>query len=423
MVICQLRAEASVDCFAEVFFSEDLVRTLGDVLEALVSELNRELAPAVSVFLRAAMKDRPRICIIAGEDLAAMAGAYHKLVKLQRGVMMRIEVADRPKLFPPRWDEGQRRAVGDLLSGLRKKHGCVIKPCFATSSVQLIGGAKEQATVAAAIRRFMAQARYETRIYVPTKLRERAEAALSSLEGLSVARDRARLVLSSLDYSAILHARQAVSEVLVSHAGWHGDKDCCVCYDVCEDRLATCGHRLCEGCGADYIAGATVAQQVPVCCPSCSEPLFPEDLSRFTSTLDDVYAAGVATFMAHHREEYAYCHTPDCAQILDNTLEAARCPVCLHTQCPRCGAPPHPEETCAAAEARRLTECSQEAVVARHSGHIVEALLAPFCPGCKLAFVDFDNCFAIQCSICAAGFCGFCLENCTPADPHTHTAS
>ena len=73
-------------------------------------------------------------------------------------------------------------------------------------------------------------------------------------------------------------------------------------------------------------------------------------------------------------------------------------------------------------EAMRLAlgeGCDQR--VARHRSHIAEDILTLKCPrvGCRQAILDFDGCFAITCSNCQCGFCGWCLVDCGD-DAHQH---
>jgi hypothetical protein len=52
---------------------------------------------------------------------------------------------------------------------------------------------------------------------------------------------------------------------------------------------------------------------------------------------------------------------------------------------------------------------------------IVDEILTLRCPRCKIAFVDFVNCFALTCSNknCNAGFCAWCLFD-AGNDAHQH---
>ena len=63
----------------------------------------------------------------------------------------------------------------------------------------------------------------------------------------------------------------------------------------------------------------------------------------------------------------------------------------------------------------------RNAAVHRHRLHIVENILTLHCPreGCRAAVFDFDGCFAVSCSNCRAGFCGWCMRDCG-GDAHAH---
>ena len=54
--------------------------------------------------------------------------------------------------------------------------------------------------------------------------------------------------------------------------------------------------------------------------------------------------------------------------------------------------------------------------------HVIETILTLACPRCKQAFVDFDGCFALKCSRCAAAFCAYCLADCG-RDAHQHVGT
>ena len=55
----------------------------------------------------------------------------------------------------------------------------------------------------------------------------------------------------------------------------------------------------------------------------------------------------------------------------------------------------------------------------RLRNHIVEEILTLKCPRCSQAFLAFDGCFALSCSACPCGFCGWCLKDCGK-DAHQH---
>ena len=72
------------------------------------------------------------------------------------------------------------------------------------------------------------------------------------------------------------------------------------------------------------------------------------------------------------------------------------------------------------AELKRLAaldERARKVLVAR--AHVVDKILTLSCPRCQQAFVDFEGCFALSCSRCRCGFCGWCLADCG-ADAHGH---
>ena len=58
----------------------------------------------------------------------------------------------------------------------------------------------------------------------------------------------------------------------------------------------------------------------------------------------------------------------------------------------------------------------------RHRRFIQEDILNLRCPRCNQVFVDFNGCFALTCSRCKAGFCGWCLADCG-RDAHRHVAN
>lgn len=74
-----------------------------------------------------------------------------------------------------------------------------------------------------------------------------------------------------------------------------------------------------------------------------------------------------------------------------------------------------------AAETHRLTvlsESERKRHIARN--HIVEEILTLKCPRCGQAFVDFEGCFALNCSRCSCGFCAWCGADSGGKDAHAH---
>lgn len=53
---------------------------------------------------------------------------------------------------------------------------------------------------------------------------------------------------------------------------------------------------------------------------------------------------------------------------------------------------------------------------------LIDGMLTLHCPNprCKLAFIDFDGCFAVTCHSCKANFCAWCIDHWTMDDVHGH---
>ena len=67
---------------------------------------------------------------------------------------------------------------------------------------------------------------------------------------------------------------------------------------------------------------------------------------------------------------------------------------------------------------RALDERGRKVEMARK--HIIDKILTLSCPNGH-AFVDFDGCFALKCSMCPCHFCGWCLADCgNSRDAHAH---
>jgi hypothetical protein len=52
---------------------------------------------------------------------------------------------------------------------------------------------------------------------------------------------------------------------------------------------------------------------------------------------------------------------------------------------------------------------------------IVDEILTLRCPRCEAAFVDFADCFAVECGSCDCNFCGWCFKDCGD-NAHSHVA-
>jgi hypothetical protein len=59
--------------------------------------------------------------------------------------------------------------------------------------------------------------------------------------------------------------------------------------------------------------------------------------------------------------------------------------------------------------------------IRKHRNHIANNILTLRCPrkGCNAAILDFEGCYALECSVCKCGFCGWCFKDCQN-DAHDH---
>lgn len=63
----------------------------------------------------------------------------------------------------------------------------------------------------------------------------------------------------------------------------------------------------------------------------------------------------------------------------------------------------------------------------KHRRYIIENIINLLCPRCRTPFVDFDGCFALNCTMCSCKFCAWCLsdcgEECSFTQHHSHVMS
>jgi hypothetical protein len=201
-------------------------------------------------------------------------------------------------------------------------------------------------------------------------------------------------------------------------------KECLVCYDPCQKSLETCLHAICAECGPDYIS-TSEASSITCCDPGCSKPLMQEDISSLSSDTDAVCHKAVNKFLlspnnqsVDGKKKYCPCRTPDCPQLLNAQSLKEVCVVCRIEQCGMCSQDPHEGLTCARADALMKERASYP----RHVSFIRDNLMIPQCPNpnCRVSFLDFSGCFAVTCTNCQAGLCGYCLVGTEDEDPHQH---
>ena len=324
-----------------------------------------------------------------------------------------------PQVFPRA--KARRESVRKELNALARKHTCLILPSFHTSTLRVVAARPAVAGISQAIGQFIASLESEQRLWVPRKVVKKAIAAVDACKGKTRAKagEKGGVVLIGSSKEEMDAARTAVLELLRDDAG---EDDCVICYGRSDTRLNTCGHPLCTDCGQQHLATCIADLTLPVCCPECDVVLLQEDLRTMGHT-SAINIAAVRMFANRtHRDDVAHCRTPDCPQMFDASQTDVTCPVCLFHQCTRCGEASHPGETCEECRARIEHEASPDYRIERAIAHVQASLLAPSCPSCNAAFIDFSGCFALHCSVCSVGFCGYCLASTGSADPHAHVA-
>lgn len=70
---------------------------------------------------------------------------------------------------------------------------------------------------------------------------------------------------------------------------------------------------------------------------------------------------------------------------------------------------------------RQLRMSEEERKINDARKEITEHILTLRCPRCKVAFLDFEGCFALKCMSCPCNFCAGCLEDCGD-DAHRHVS-
>jgi hypothetical protein len=64
-------------------------------------------------------------------------------------------------------------------------------------------------------------------------------------------------------------------------------------------------------------------------------------------------------------------------------------------------------------ETKRMLKAEKiNSTLQRHRRFIIENIINLLCPRCRTPFVDFDGCFALNCTMCSCKFCAWCMEDC-----------
>eukprot|EP00227_Mantoniella_beaufortii_P011902 CAMPEP_0197585290 /NCGR_PEP_ID=MMETSP1326-20131121/7628_1 /TAXON_ID=1155430 /ORGANISM="Genus nov. species nov., Strain RCC2288" /LENGTH=297 /DNA_ID=CAMNT_0043149767 /DNA_START=318 /DNA_END=1208 /DNA_ORIENTATION=- len=189
------------------------------------------------------------------------------------------------------------------------------------------------------------------------------------------------------------------------------EKTCTICFvDEPVTRGICCGsgHLTCADCFEAYVkseAGKSLGElkkrEGRVCCPANTDAMKGPDRCTAPHFADKDIASNVS-----HEAFEAYLRARD--KMKEEVMhEEMRGEMERRVNLER-------ERAAAGAEAGEKLRSAKE--------HVIEGILTLCCPRCKQAFVDFDGCFALNCSRCSAAFCAYCLADCG-RDAHQHVGT
>ena len=185
----------------------------------------------------------------------------------------------------------------------------------------------------------------------------------------------------------------------------------------------SCTHKYCKECFNSWLCSGSQTCTFPVTCLSedCGKGLALEELCKLLSRPNflSLMRAAVDNHVMTNLSHYQFCITPGCSGIYsippDPTGRISCCSTCNVSICCHCKIQEHDGLTC---EQHKLALLPPDQL----RNHIVEEILTLKCPRCSQAFLDFSGCFALTCSACSCGFCGWCLKDCG-RDAHSHVKS
>jgi hypothetical protein len=127
-----------------------------------------------------------------------------------------------------------------------------------------------------------------------------------------------------------------------------------------------------------------------------------------------VFRSALDNHILSNSKRYQFCLSPTCPGIYENVEGATQATCCtrLLEICTVCVAS-HEGLSC---KDYKLASVPLD----RMREKIVDDIMTLRCPRCSQAFVDFDGCFALYCSLCPCRFCGWCLKDCGDHDAHPH---
>ncbi|XP_059353084.1 uncharacterized protein LOC130692190 [Daphnia carinata] len=216
--------------------------------------------------------------------------------------------------------------------------------------------------------------------------------------------------------------------------------ECGLCFTelVNPTCLQMCAHKFCSECIQNMVTHETIPY--PIVCPAdgCNTKVCLKDIQTIApvSVQEKIGEAAVNALRRDptFKEKYRSCFKTGCEQYIPITKaltnekeqvvsggDAVFCDQCNLYYCCTCSTTlkkPVERHRGATCSERQLGENKD---VRWHRLYILDELCLLRCPRCRTAFIDFDGCCALWCSIahCKAAFCFFCLEDCG-RDAHSH---
>jgi len=196
---------------------------------------------------------------------------------------------------------------------------------------------------------------------------------------------------------------------------------CAVCWSPPEAPVKlACSHEYCGSCLGDWLratcsAGGGPSFPIECLADGCKRPVAIADLSAALSqgAMHNLRRAALGDYVNANLDWLQFCISPGCGGIFPlNEARVARCSDCGICICTSCRVEEHEGLTC-----NQFLQA--KAPPDRLRLRVIEEILTLQCPRCAQAFFDFEGYFALRCSKCPCGFCGWCLADCG-TDAHKH---
>ena len=196
---------------------------------------------------------------------------------------------------------------------------------------------------------------------------------------------------------------------------------CSVCYCPPDEPVKlSCAHEYCGSCLRNWMKATSSAgggPGFPIEClaDGCKQLVSIADLSKALSN-EDLHALRRAALDEHvnaNLDRLQFCISAGCGGLFPlNDARTSHCSACRLCICTSCKVEEHEGLTC-------QQYLQAKAPPDRLRMRVIEEILTLQCPRCGQAFLDFEGCFALKCSKCPCGFCGWCLADCG-SDAHAH---